>query len=466
MELDEINKLMHERRDNSDKKHGTDIRKESERDLARIIHSAAFRRLQTKTQVLGLGESDFYRTRLTHSMEVSQVGVGILKYLERAPAQNIGKDHILGQLPKDILPSSSQLSAICLAHDIGHPPFGHGGEVALNYCMRGAGGFEGNGQTLKILAKLAKYRDQYGVNPTRRTLLGILKYPVKYSDTKFETWNKHELPEPNSNWLFKTNDYKPPKCYFDDDDDVVSGFIFEAFTDNDIKRFTTTIAKPKKHPVRKSVYQSLDTSIMTLADDISYGIHDLEDGISLNFIKRDEWKKHFEESKNEDVFDDYLKQTIEYSMTMLEDDLFSEESSKRKRAIGRLIHLMISTTEVTCDSNFESPLLQFNVKLHSTSRLLLDTFESIVRQEVIESCKVQQLEFKGQKMVFEMFQAIASDPKRFLPSNSMKRYEQAKGEIAQRRVISNFISGMTDDYAIRMYEKIFMPRKGSVFDHI
>ncbi len=466
MEIDELNKLMNERRDSSDRKNRTDIREEPERDLARIIHSAAFRRLQTKTQVLGLGESDFYRTRLTHSMEVSQVGVGILKYLERAPESNIEKDHILGKLPKDILPTSSQLSAICLAHDIGHPPFGHGGEVALNYCMRGAGGFEGNGQTLKILSKLAKFRDRYGVNPTRRTLLGVLKYPIKYSDTKFETWEDSKLPQPESNWLFTTKDFKPPKCYFDDDDDVVSDFIFKAFSDNDVKRLKTTTPKSKQHPVLESMFQSLDTSIMSLADDISYGIHDLEDGVSLNFIKRDEWKKHFEDTKNEKLFDEYLEQTISFSMSKLENYIFSDDSSKRKHAIGRLIHLMISTTEVSCDCNFESPLLQFNVKLQPISKLILDVFGTIVRKEVIKSCKVQQLEFKGQKMVFELFQAIASDPKRFLPPTSIKRYSQAEGEIAKRRVVCNFISGMTDDYAIRMYEKIFMPRKGSVFDHI
>lgn len=466
MDIDEINKVMAERRDKTDKKRETDIRTESERDVARIIHSAAFRRLQTKTQVLGLGESDFYRTRLTHSMEVSQVGVGIMKYLLRAPKANLGKDDMLGGMPEDILPTSSQLSAICLAHDIGHPPFGHGGEVALNYCMRGAGGFEGNGQTLKILAKLAKYREGYGVNPTRRTLLGVLKYPVKYSDTKFETWQRSELPEPDSNWLFKTQEYKPPKCYFDDDDDIVTDFIFDAFSDKDIQRFKTTEPKSKSHPLRKSRYQSLDTSIMTLADDISYGIHDLEDGISLGFIKRDDWKSHFEASKNKQLFDEYLNDTIKYPMKQLEQHLFSDNSSKRKHAIGRLIHLMISTTKVEADGNFESPLLKFNVALENTSRLLLDTFNTLVQDEVILSCKVQQLEFKGQKMVFELFQAIVSDPKRFLPSSSMKRFNNASCEVAKRRVVCNFISGMTDDYAVRMYEKIFMPRKGSVFDHI
>ena len=94
-----------------------DVRTEWERDNARLIHSSAFRRLQSKTQVLGLGESDFYRTRLTHSMEVAQIGVGILKWLK---SRNSSNEEILG-----ILPPSALLNSICLAHDIGHPPFSH-----------------------------------------------------------------------------------------------------------------------------------------------------------------------------------------------------------------------------------------------------------------------------------------------------------------------------------------------------
>jgi len=102
----------------------------------------------------------------------------------------------------------------------------------------------------------------------------------------------------------------------------------------------------------------------------------------------------------------------------------------------------------------------------SKSRLLLNFLQDIVRDEVILSSKVQQLEFKGQKIVFELFQAIASDPSRFLPKSSLAKYQQAQGLVEQRRVICNYISGMTDDYALRMYEKIFVPRKGSVFDQL
>lgn len=134
-----------------------DVRTDWDKDYARLIHSAAFRRLQSKTQVLGLGESDFYRTRLTHSMEVAQIGVGIVHWLKDKHARN-GQPEIVNALPEDAL-----ISSICLAHDIGHPPFGHGGEVALNVCMREFGGFEGNGQTLRILSRLDKCTKEHGL---------------------------------------------------------------------------------------------------------------------------------------------------------------------------------------------------------------------------------------------------------------------------------------------------------------
>lgn len=181
----------------------TDIRSEWERDYARLVHSSAFRRLQSKTQVLGLGESDFYRTRLTHSMEVAQIGTGIVHWLK--------EKHKDDTEISTALPCSALMNTICLAHDIGHPPFGHGGEVALNICMRDYGGFEGNGQTLRILSKLDKYTEKNGMNPTRRTLLGVLKYPASYNDTVQDS-AYGELP--NQRWLCKANKQLPPKMLF------------------------------------------------------------------------------------------------------------------------------------------------------------------------------------------------------------------------------------------------------------
>ena len=143
-----------------------------QRDRARVIHSAWFRALQSKTQVLGLGESDFYRTRLTHSLEVAQIGSGIVEHVRGENARN--------PLTKDMaewIAPLSLIDAACLAHDIGHSPFGHGGEVALNYMMRHDGGFEANGQTLRILSRLGEYSEDSGLDLTRRSTLSVIKYP-------------------------------------------------------------------------------------------------------------------------------------------------------------------------------------------------------------------------------------------------------------------------------------------------
>jgi dGTPase len=121
-----------------------DHRNPYQRDKARVLHSAAFRRLQAKTQVLGVGLSDFYRTRLTHSLEAAQIGTGIT-------AQLCGK---FPDVAETLALDATLIETLCLAHDIGHPPFGHGGEIALHYMMHSHGGFEGNGQTFRIISKL------------------------------------------------------------------------------------------------------------------------------------------------------------------------------------------------------------------------------------------------------------------------------------------------------------------------
>ncbi|MFT3957743.1 MAG: dNTP triphosphohydrolase [Desulfovibrio sp.] len=208
------------------KRNDMDYRTPWERDFARIIHSAAFRRLQSKTQIFGLGDSDFYRTRLTHSLEVAQISTAIVNNLKRRFDQTAKQIHIF-------LPDANLITAIGLAHDLGHPPFGHGGEAALNYCMNRFGGFEGNGQTLRILSKLEKYSTHCGLNPTRRLLLGILKYPGSYSLLSSSDINKIiKKNEGNPIWKVSKELAKPPKCYMDCEEDVVA-WMFKPFNKED-----------------------------------------------------------------------------------------------------------------------------------------------------------------------------------------------------------------------------------------
>lgn len=446
-----------------------DVRDEYDRDEARLIHSAAFRRLQSKTQVLGLGESDFYRTRLTHSMEVAQIGRGIVQYLSKNKKFAEYHEH---------LPNTSLITAICLAHDIGHPPFGHGGEVALNYCMREHGGFEGNGQTLRILGKLDKYTGEHGLNPTRRMLLGILKYPVAYSELVNEK-TYEQVPDKNAPyWLFEARTQKPPKCYHDCDQEIVD-FIFDGFFSEDLAKFTQTdqpIDKddPEKPLHKISLYKSLDCTIMNLADNISYSLHDFEDALSLGMITQRHWREYFE--GKETLFNDLAKELDrnDLNFDLITADLFHIASHCRKDAIGSLVNLMITRAIIVENqSGCENPLLKLEVKLEPKIEELRRHIFNLVCEQVIFDENVQQLEFKGQKLVIELFQTLAKDPNRFLPKPTRERWKKAGEDLegahkksAQLRVICDFVSGMTDDYATKFYEKLFTPSKGSIFDRL
>lgn len=436
-----------EMRLSEDPRRSGEVRSEWERDYARLIHSSAFRRLQSKTQVLGLGESDFYRTRLTHSMEVAQIGVGIVRWLQDHHQDD---DEVIKALPRSAL-----MSSICLAHDIGHPPFGHGGEVALNLCMRDFGGFEGNGQTLRILSKLDKYTAHHGLNPTRRLLLGILKYPAPYSELVGATAYGQV---PAQRWLCKAQEQHPPKCYLDDERDVVD-WVLAPLAEAEKTEFTTF--KEHKSGHKKPIYKGLDTSIMELADDISYSLHDFEDAISLGMITRKSW-----DDQNQDK--EYLFSNCELDNNELANRLFSEESYERKKAIGGLVHKFILNTEVKPSSMSlaTTALIKWNAYMDDDHRALLDHIFDLVKTKVIKTPNVQQLEFKGQKLVIELFDALSSDPERLLPSSTRKRYVSGESASQKNRVICDYISGMTDEYATRLYEKIYYPHKGSIFDRL
>lgn len=436
-----------EKRRLEDPRRTGEVRSEWERDYARLIHSSAFRRLQSKTQVLGLGESDFYRTRLTHSMEVAQIGVGIVRWLKERHKDN---EEIIEALPRSAL-----MSSICLAHDIGHPPFGHGGEVALNLCMRDYGGFEGNGQTLRILSRLDKYTADHGLNPTRRLLLGVLKYPAPYSELVGETAYGQV---PAQRWLCKAKEQHPPKCYLDDERDVVD-WVLAPLAEAEKAEFTTWRKHESGH--MKPIYKGLDTSIMELADDISYSLHDLEDAISLGMITRKYWDEH---NQGKAV----LFINCERDVNQLADQLFSDESYERKKAVGGLVHQFILNTVVK-ESDMPSAttsLIKWKACMDENHKNLLKHIFNLVMTKVIESPNVQQLEFKGQKLVIELFDALNSDPERLLPSSTRKRYVSVDSASQKMRVVCDYISGMTDEYATRLYEKIYYPHKGSIFDRL
>lgn len=148
-----------------ERRSGDDYRTPFQVDRDRIIHTSAFRRLQSKTQVFLSGQYDFYRTRLTHSIEVAQIGRSICASL-KANADQLDDGYFI---------DSDLVEAVCLAHDLGHPPFGHTGERALNQMMAGHGGFEGNAQTLRMLTETIFSGQNMGMAPTRAFADGVLK---------------------------------------------------------------------------------------------------------------------------------------------------------------------------------------------------------------------------------------------------------------------------------------------------
>lgn len=414
-------------------------RNEYGRDRARVIHSAFFRRLQGKTQVLGLGESDFYRTRLTHSIEVAQIGSGIVEQL-----QGDSKQSDFHQF----LPSSNLIEAIALAHDIGHPPFGHGGEVALNYCMREEGGFEGNAQTLRIAAKLGEYSKDFGLNLTRRTLLGLLKYPVLHSAVVNS--GKYGGAAAPSN----LDDYKPPKCVFDCDAESLK-FVLEPLSFAERNVFMAAESVDGKHS--KSVHKAFDTSIMELADDIAYGVHDLEDAIALRFVSEHQWRSHVHDRITDGAANYPLRSEIDW----ITKELFSGCSRERKHAISYLVGYFIRACFIVDNGRFSNRLFGLTATMDEGKRDELELLKAFVVRKVVKTAEVQTLEYKGQQMVIRLFSAIADNPTRLLPDKQKMDYEHYGV-----RAICDYLAGTTDDYATRLYHKMFTPSSGSVFDRL
>ena len=439
-----------------------DARDEFEIDYARIVHSASFRRMQGKTQILNLGDSDFYRTRLTHSMEVSQVACGILQHFKKTYT-----DHAA----QPFFPTQTLMQSICLVHDLGHPPFGHGGEVALNFCMRENGGFEGNGQTLRILSRLEKFSANSGANLTRRTLLGILKYPAPFNKVVNLNSKPSATGYPSGKKLLDHKKSKPPKCYLDTEIEIVDWILGEA-SESDRRNFSLIENQgEKKHD--RTLNKSFDCSIMDMADDISNGVHDLEDAISLHLVNGTTFRELVPEEKCthfiENLKHRYEEEFGEDAYGTFVDKLFEHDGKYRKRQISRLVHYFISNTVIeTKDSLFEEPLFRFRAVMADEVSQFCIALKDFVRDTVILSPNVQHMEFRGQQMVMEVFDTFSHDPKRFLLPKTHHLFEQAEARDAGggARVICDHISGMTDAYLLKMYERLYSPRKGSVFDHL
>lgn len=421
-----------------------DSRNACERDRSRVIHSAAFRRLQAKTQILGVLEGDFHRTRLTHSMEVAQIGRGLVLQLRNGhPEQS------------SLFPSLETIETIGLAHDLGHPPFGHGGEAALNFMMRSHGGFEGNGQSLRLLTLLESHTPGYGLNLTRRTLLGVLKYPVPFSRV-----NRKEMTDAaDKNPGFGRREWNPPKCHLDEELKVVD-WILEPLPEIEQIRFRE-FSLPGENEHGHSLFRSLDTSILNIADDIAYGVHDLEDAIALRLMTRDHWSEispHLDSGWAKSM-------QLEGVGEMLFSNLLDSGHS-RKRAVGALVNALICSVRMNMENNFEDPLLALQAELTEEAALFLRALKETVSRHVIQLNTVQTAASRGRRILAALFETLSSEAERLLPDHFLHFWEIAGDERERMRVICDYIAGMTDQYANRMYSRLFIPGEGSVFDRL
>lgn len=412
-----------------------DERNDYLRDKCRILHSAAFRRLQAKTQVMGVGEGDYHRTRLTHSIEAAQIGEGIVIHLRRKHDEttDIGK----------WLPTNDLIAAACYAHDLGHPPFGHGGERALHRKMVQHGGFEGNGQTLRILTRLERYHRNNGINPTRRLFLAVLKYPKPYSSYSQKTYSD-----------------KPPKCYFDEEKDIVGWALDAPFEINESKIFqleTQSNGRPK--------HRSLDCSILELADDIAYGVHDIEDIIARKLATpADIVEKLSNVFKNFGTNSALISGESSKGVSIEEfREKLNGESWKRKELMGKLVNLFVTSVKIKQEPSFTHPILRYRAFLDHELEELLGALKLACFELVINRAQVQQLEFRGQVIVDKLFEAFESHPEKLIPKSS---WEYLDFEQNTNRRVCDYIAGMTDPYAERIYKRLFVPGTGSSYDEI
>lgn len=420
-----------------------------ERDRTRVIHCPAFRRLQRKTQILGTDEGDFHRTRLTHSLEVSSIGCSLVRRLATNPQH---------EAFVELLPNEDLISVICLLHDIGHPPFGHGGEVALNYMMRHHGGFEGNGQTLRLLTKLENSYGAFGLDLTRRALLGTLKYPVNRARmvaTEMPAGDEVDV----RHQAIRVNDWLPPKAYFETEVPEVN-WLLKDLPESDSALFQSVLKAPRAHQHGCSKFRSLDCSIMDIADDVAYGVHDLEDAIQLRLIERAQL--------DTPAFRDLLAETALSKRPLpLLDALFDDAVHLRKQAIGEMVNYFVTSTQINVtDESFETGLLKYNVMLLPEAKALLSALVACIYDYVIDSQESRTFEYGGQTVVLRLFDAMRSNPMGLLNVKHRALFQAAKDEALAYRVICDVIANMTDEYAYRMHERLFGFNTRTIFERL
>lgn len=415
--------------DSENAKQRVSVRDDFERDYGRIIHSAAFRRLQAKTQVIAVSEGDFHRTRLTHSLEVAQIARGISTSLN---------DNDIFLKDTDDKIDTSLVEAAALAHDLGHPPFGHQGERALNKCMRRLDlNFEGNAHTFRLLTYLEGSRGM-GLDLTRASLLSILKYPAVMKDIN------------NINVLDK-----PPKSSVFDEDEAMFKWVIQEFS-TDEQEYITEHSDFVDGKHYNTINKTLECSIVELADDIAYATYDLEDSLKLNLIERAHLLKVLESHKG----------TTSNRITAAIDRFLSHNDNEKYR-VKQLFADLVSgfINDITIEEKMpglSSKRLRFKAVMPTATTELLEDLKKLVLEHVIMSQRVQTFEWRGGRIIERLFESMIND-KRLLPENE-KFWWSTSSDSHNARLVCDYIAGMTDNYALKMYSRLFEATGGKLFD--
>ncbi|HZT42491.1 MAG TPA: hypothetical protein VFA07_09875 [Chthonomonadaceae bacterium] len=198
---------------------------------------------------------------------------------------------------------------------------------------------------------------------------------------------------------------------------------------------------------------------MELADDIAYGIHDLEDGIALRLIDRDHWNDALKQ------LDSTWANQCQLNKDWLSKSLFDRPSSEgnRKLAVGALVNAMVTSVRIHRRDQFTCPLLAYAAELLDPAETFRKALTKLTKDHIIRTQNGQTLEYRGRQIVMSLFEALESDREALLPEKSLTN--SLPGEDPQRE-ICDYVAGMTDTYAIRMYERLFMPRQGSIFERL
>lgn len=314
----------------------------------------------------------------------------------------------------------------------------------MNTMMREHGGFEANGQTLRILARLGEYSASCGLDLTRRSMLGTIKYPAVYSEVC------NYLPATQDNPL-NIDHWAPPKCIYDAEKDVLD-WLLDPFSSSDKQRFLSLDTSRPGHA--RSRYKTLDTSIMELADDIAYGIHDLEDALALGLVEPAEWSSQVVDTLLQ-MDDNPISTRIDEFNTLL----FSQSAKDRKHAISRLVGYLIRSITIKSQSGFEAEFLSLQAIMQDTAYRILLLIKDFVMKYVIFRPELQMLQYKGQRVVIRLFEIFAANPRRLLPVAVYQSFEKEG-----HRAIADYLSSMTDVSAGKLYHKLLSPTSGSIFD--